>query len=261
MSWSTWIEQAVPVVLALRGHVPAFLVILGSALQLIGLRAFILSRQPARTMVVERVQGGEQPPVFDPSVSLPGWLPTLTPPLVRVPVPVDPARLPGAPRTYRGGVHEGVDFAGAPGTPVRAAESGFVLAVEDRCDLPGDRREEVLRHCRRLGRTPGVVLDVLHGKRVVLSHGLVGGRLLTTSYSHLGEIRSDLSPGLRIEKGEVIAKVGNSGTSHAGDDGWGELHFEIEVDGLPLGLGLSPREAGALYRAAFRLASSRPSRK
>src|ERR1041385_5459404 len=70
-------------------------------------------------------------PYFDPSIRLPAWLPHLTPPLAHAAVPTNRALLPGAERTYRGCVHEGVDFACAPGTPVHAALDGWVLTMDD----------------------------------------------------------------------------------------------------------------------------------
>ncbi len=187
-----------------------------------------------------------------PWVGLPVSLPPLTPPIPNATVPTDPQALPGALREYRGGVHEGVDFRCAPGTPVRAALAGWVLSVEDRQDLPLEIRRELLEQCSALGRTPQLVLDILHGRRLVLYHGMFDGNLLTTSYSHAAEIRTDLVPGAWVEPGEIIAWTGASGTSHAYKaDHWSELHFELRINGLPVGLGLSSNEAGALYRSAL----------
>ena len=165
-------------------------------------------------------------------------------------VPRDPALLPGARRAYRGGEHVGVDFSCSPGTPVLAAAAGWVLSLDDEPNLPEVRRDEVLAYARALGETPPEVLQVLHGRRIVLCHGIRGGKLLTTSYSHLERVCSDLQPGDRVEQGAVIGAAGASGTSHAyRRDGWGELHFEVRLNGEPLGHGLAPADAGALYRS------------
>lgn len=192
-------------------------------------------------------------PYFDPDLSRPTWLPLMVVPVTGAHVPTNPELLPGAVRSYRGGVHEGVDFRCLPGLPVHASAAGWVLAVDDRPNLPAVRRSEVLRVSQQLGRTPAEVLAILHGKHIVLCHGERDGRWVTTSYSHLGCIRAGLVPGQCIARGEVIGWTGCSGTSHAYDHGnWGEVHFELHVDGVPLGTGLSPAEAGALYTAAFR---------
>ena len=183
----------------------------------------------------------------------PPRIPALRLPIDGVPIPQDASLLPGARRDYRGGVHEGVDFRCAPGTPVRAAVGGTILWVNAEPDVPPAVRSRLLERCRKLERTPDEVLNALHGRRIVICAVLTGGELLTTSYSHLGGVRRDLVPGRTVQAGEVIAWTGNSGTSHAArHDGWGELHFETRIDGVPLGAGLAPSEAGELYRAAFR---------
>ena len=185
-------------------------------------------------------------------VDFPAQLPPLLPPIAGHPVPLDPQLLPGAQRFYRGGVHQGVDFQCAPGTPVRAALSGFVLDIQDRDALPQRLRGDLLNHCRSLRRTPAEILDVLHGRSVFLCHGVVDGALIVTRYSHLGEIRSDLVPGYVIDQGETLGWSGASGTSHVyASDGWAQLHFEVLLNGLPATSGLSPAEAGLLYSAAF----------
>lgn len=165
-------------------------------------------------------------------------------------VPDNPDLLPGASRSYRGGQHQGVDFRCRSGAPVLAAGDGWVLSIDDEPNLPEARRIQVLAYTQALGETPPEVLQVLHGRRIVLCHGIRGGKLLTTSYSHLERIRPDLKPGDCVDQGEVIAAAGASGTSHAyRRDGWAEVHFEVRLNGEPLGNGLAPAPAGALYRS------------
>jgi murein DD-endopeptidase MepM/ murein hydrolase activator NlpD len=179
-------------------------------------------------------------------------LPEMITPVAGGRVPHSPDRLPGATREYRGGVHEGVDFRCHPGEPVHAAADGWVLSIEDEPNLPESRRSELLSICRELGQTPPEVLRVLHGRRITLRHETSDGHLLTTSYSHLASIRPDLKPGVRVREGEVIGASGASGTSHAyRHDGWGEVHFELRIDGQPLGLGLPAVEARELFRERF----------
>lgn len=173
-------------------------------------------------------------------------------------IPTNPALLPGASRAYRGGQHAGVDFSDHPGTDVVAIADGWVLSVEDGPTLSEARRIEVLGYCTQLRLTPPEVLSVLHGRRVTLCHGIHDGRLLTTSYSHLGSVSPDLRPGNHVGKGEVIGETGASGTSHEFHDSkWSELHFEIHLNGVPLGTGLPPLLAGQHYREFFRQEAAR----
>jgi len=181
-----------------------------------------------------------------------GGLPALSMPVEGVPVPTSPELLPGAVRAYRAGTHAGVDLRCERGVPVHAAADGKVLTIEDEPNLPEAQRSALLRECRELGETPPEVLRALHGRRVTLNLGIHDGHFVTASYSHLAWIRSDLEPGMTVRAGEVIGAAGASGTSHAYQaDGWGEVHFELRIDGQPLGLGLHPADAGRLYREAF----------
>src|SRR5881628_2601997 len=53
--------------------------------------------------------------------------------------------LPGAPRAYRGGTHEGVDFLAPYGAPVRAARAGIVLRIDrDYAEWPWTLRAAAL---------------------------------------------------------------------------------------------------------------------
>ena len=45
-------------------------------------------------------------------------------------IPQDLELLPGAPRDYRGGIHEGIDFPAPSETPVLAAASGTVVRID-----------------------------------------------------------------------------------------------------------------------------------
>ena len=247
LSW--FIESAVGTVGSARAVWAVALVVLGLAAQFAGMRLLA----PSSSRVLHQFPG-----------TLPAWpgpegrpnappeIPPLRLPIDGVGVPRNPTLLPGARRAYRGGVHQGVDFDCAPGLSVHAAIGGTVLWINAEPDIPLSMRSQVLERCRELERTPDDVLNVLHGKRVVVCTVLAKGALLTTSYSHLGRIRRELVPGSGVARGEVIAWTGKSGTSHEGQGGtWSELHFEARVDGVPLGVDLPPTEAGDLYRAVL----------
>ena len=235
----------------LRSNLPWILFVGAVALQCAAMRIVVHRTRPAAIPAALDPDIVASEPASTPPELLP-VLPIMTEPIVNARVPNDPSRLPGAVRDYRGGVHEGVDFHCRPGEPVHAAADGWVISIEDEPNLPEPRRDELHTVCRRLGETPPEVLRVLHGRRITLRHETTAGHLMTTSYSHLTSIEPDLKPGTRVHKGEVIGTSGASGTSHAyRRDGWGEVHFELRVDGQPLGLGRAAADAGERYRERF----------
>lgn len=62
------------------------------------------------------------------------------------------------------------------------------------------------------------------GRRVVISHGQVNGRLLATKYHHM--TRYVVSPGQKVNQGDVIGYTGTTGNSTGC-----HLHFETLLDG------------------------------
>ncbi len=92
--------------------------------------------------------------------------------------------------------HSGLDIAAAPGAPVRASADGVVI---------------------RATRSGGL------GKAVYLSHGFG----LSTRYGHMAKI--EVKAGQRVQRGDVIGYVGNTGRS----TGY-HLHYEVHLDGEPV---------------------------
>lgn len=141
--------------------------------------------------------------------------------------------LPGAPREYRNGVHQGLDYfhhyVGVKiemGTPVHAVDSGKVKrATHDFEELEADERQRLLDEAHEEGKTSEETLDKLRGKQVEILHedGVM------TRYAHLKEIDGEIKEGEQVKKGDKIGSIGNSGTSAAaeGDDTDPHLHFEI----------------------------------
>jgi len=159
-------------------------------------------------------------------------------------VPLDGAQvseaagqLPGAPRTYRNGIHQGLDFYGGycgvdvrVGTPVLAAGDGLVIRADLKFqEMTWEERERHLNDAIVAGETPDDILDTLNGRQIWIQHqdGVI------TRYSHLDSIAPGIEAGTRVKSRDVIGFVGNSGTSDGvtGTTGGAHLHFEIIVDG------------------------------
>jgi murein DD-endopeptidase MepM/ murein hydrolase activator NlpD len=92
--------------------------------------------------------------------------------------------------------HDGIDVAGPRGTPIYAARDGV---VEDAGWMAG------------------------YGRAVRLGHG--GG--LTTMYGHASVLY--VTPGQRVKKGQLIARVGCTGSCTGS-----HLHFEVRIGGHPV---------------------------
>lgn len=104
-----------------------------------------------------------------------------------------PITSPYGPRWGR--MHEGIDIDGYTGQPIVASKGGTVVIAE----YYGG-----------------------YGYAVAIDHG--GG--IATFYAHNNELA--VSPGQRVDRGDLIAYVGNTGNSY-GD----HLHFEVRVNGDP----------------------------
>jgi murein DD-endopeptidase MepM/ murein hydrolase activator NlpD len=95
----------------------------------------------------------------------------------------------------RAALHNGLDFPAEVGTPITAAAGGIVVK-------------------REWHEAYGNVLEIDHG------NGLV------TRYAHCASIEVPL--GALVKRGQLVAKVGNTGRSTGS-----HLHFEVLVDGAP----------------------------
>jgi murein DD-endopeptidase MepM/ murein hydrolase activator NlpD len=157
-------------------------------------------------------------------------------------IPLDMELLPGAPRDYRGGIHEGIDFPAPMGTPVLAAASGVVVRVDVSFqDWDREQQDVALYDALALGYTPAATLDRIRGRQVWIDHG----KGLMTRYAHLSSVEP-LIVGQEIEAGALIGAVGSSGYP----DGGPHLHFEVRVGDGFYGDGLTGE---TLVRAVSRL--------
>jgi len=157
-------------------------------------------------------------------------------------IPTDLELLPGAPRDYRGGIHEGIDFPAPTGTPVLAAASGTVARVDTSfLDWNREQQDVALYEALTLGYTPAATLDRIRGRQVWIDHG----KGLVTRYAHLSAVEP-LVVGQKIEAGALIGEVGSSGYPQGGP----HLHFEVRVGDDFYGDGLG---GDVLVRAVARL--------
>lgn len=164
------------------------------------------------------------------------------------------SQLPGAPRDYRHGVHEGLDFysdyCGIQvnyGDPVFAAGPGVVCRVDHGYQEPAvAERTAMLQQCMEEGDTPEDILDKLRGRQVWIAHSFG----VITRYAHLSEVAGYLQEGDPIRAGDYLGNVGNSGTSEGarGEKTNSHLHFEIWLEDGYLGEGLTPQEIRSLWK-------------
>ncbi|MFQ6001737.1 MAG: M23 family metallopeptidase [Anaerolineae bacterium] len=174
-------------------------------------------------------------------------LPPFTMPIERIYLPDIAFRLPGAPRSYRYGVHEGIDFfRGEEGTvtrdtPLLAIADGVVIRADDEYSEPtAEEMEEMLSKTREAGYTPPEILERLRGRQVWIDLG--GG--IVVRYCHLSRIAEGLEVGQKVEQGTIIGYAGNSGTPQAqvGPEVGVHLHLEVRLGDGYLGQYLRPSE-------------------
>ncbi|SMO49121.1 peptidoglycan DD-metalloendopeptidase family protein [Melghirimyces algeriensis] len=151
-------------------------------------------------------------------------------------VSIQDSHLPGAPRDYRNGVHEGLDYYSGTSTiqvdtktPVVASADGVVVRADHNYrELSVKERNQLLRvAARHEGQTPAYILDKLRGRSVWVQHE----KGILTRYAHLSQVSDHIQLGDRVKKGQLLGYVGNSGT-RSGAEGTLEglhLHFDILI--------------------------------
>ncbi len=93
-------------------------------------------------------------------------------------------------------MHEGLDIANYPGTPIKATADGVVIFANTKAG---------------------------YGQTVILDHGYG----LETWYAHTRKML--VSKGQKVARGETVALLGNSGRSTGP-----HLHYEVRVNGTPV---------------------------
>ena len=174
-------------------------------------------------------------------------LPPFIMPIEKIDLPDIAFRLPGAPRSYRYGVHEGIDFfQGEEGsvtrnTPLLAIADGVVVRADDEYSEPtAEEMEEMLARTQEAGYTSLEILERLRGRQVWIDLG--DG--IAVRYCHLSRIAEGLEVGQKVKQGTIIGYAGNSGTPQAqiGPEVGVHLHLEIRLGDGYLGQYLRPSE-------------------
>ncbi len=159
-------------------------------------------------------------------------------------------QMPGAPRHYRLGIHEGTDFYWAKGTPVYAAAAGTVI----RATVDYERPSEVTFNRRRaenieVSYTSAENLDFYRGRQlwILQADGFVA------RYAHLHEIAEGVVVGTAVTAGQQIGLIGNTGSpaSVRSETEDAHLHFELWLDEVYLGQFLRPIETRELVEQRF----------
>ncbi len=207
---------------------------------------------PTEVATVEPVETSEPAPTSDPN-ELHGF----TWPIEGACMPSSDNLLPNAPRTYRNGVHEGLDFYNGyscasitAGTPVFAMASGMVIRADvDYVDLTAEEVTQLDATTTAQGYSDPETLDRYRGRQVWIDHG--DG--IVTRYCHLLSIVEDIVVGQEVEQGHLIAAVGESGTPESVTNPGTEyhLHAEVRIGDSFLGEGLPPEEVRRLYTRLF----------
>ena len=169
--------------------------------------------------------------------------------------------LPNASRSYRHGIHRGIDFVANYGSEVRAVASGTVIRADHHYEEFNPAfREELLAEAAAIGRTPSDVFNnILVGQSVIIDHGteLVTGKRLISIYAHLSHIDSDIQVGSTVVQGQQLGLSGNSGTKPAtlGGKSGAHLHFELIIQDAEgeryLGQELTVEEVKVLLERLF----------
>ncbi len=165
--------------------------------------------------------------------------------------------MPNAPRTYRAGIHEGVDFytghncvTVVKGTEVLAAKKGRIIRADHAfVEMTAEQLDDAIARSVAQGYTSEDDLNLFRGRQVWIDHG--GG--IVTRYCHLSGIPSGTRSGAVVEAGVVIGLAGESGTPEAVTAPGTEihLHFELRVGDSYLGAGLDAGEVRTLYEEVF----------
>ncbi|MFN2218131.1 MAG: M23 family metallopeptidase, partial [Anaerolineae bacterium] len=105
------------------------------------------------------------------------------------------------------------------------ADGVVIRALTDYQPLTAAQSDAWVVESIRLGYTPPEVLDGYRGRQVWIDHG--GG--MVSRYAHLGSIEAGIVEGAEVTRGQVIARVGNSGTPGSVNSETYDVHLHLEL--------------------------------
>jgi len=156
-------------------------------------------------------------------------------PCPNIDIPQSLNLLPNAPRKYRSGTHQGIDFAGYYGSEVRNVYNGVVIRSDHHYnEVSNEFRNNLLNKASKINRTPSdIFVNILYGRTVMIDHGfdIIKDKRIISIYAHLSKINPEIKVGEYISRGAIIGNVGNSGTSDGakGNKKSAHLHFELII--------------------------------
>jgi murein DD-endopeptidase MepM/ murein hydrolase activator NlpD len=161
-------------------------------------------------------------------------LSVLNNPILGASVSTVPSHLPGAVRSYRHGIHEGMDFyqytsnvAINRDTAIYGMAEGKVIRADH--DYIPYSSEEVRNKDLNLAAgfpiTPQYMLDKLRGKQVWISYP----NGILARFCHLDRIPESVTVGDTVTEETIIGYVGNSGTSGEVKKNDSELHLHLDL--------------------------------
>ncbi len=177
-------------------------------------------------------------------------------------LPTSDYSYPNAPRKYRGGRHVGLDVyyyyeedddnftpvSVTKKTPVYSAADGVIIRADwNYKAMTAQEWNSQSAYFRKNPRT--FVRRSFGGIQVWIDHG----NGVVTTYNHLSKMDSDIKVGYKVDRGERIGWVGNSGLlGEAQGKNYGvHLHFEIWVDGYYLGYGMDMKSVKKYVKWIF----------
>ncbi len=141
--------------------------------------------------------------------------------------------MPNAPRAWRHGINEGVDFYNGDvctpidrGTAVRAMFGGVVTRADLQYrDLTAAQVQALSAATANETTTDAQALNAYGGRQVWIDHG----NGVVTRYENLSAITRGIDVGAEVAAGQTIGAVGESGTPESVTAPGTQIHLHVEV--------------------------------